>query len=57
MPRTTTAMIVTPRVVTVEETMFVTQYPVTVLMDVNNIGRVLSVTVRKLCYIKDIYIV
>ena len=52
MPRNTTAMTVTPCVVSVEETMFVTQYLVNVLVDVNNIGWVSDVTVRNLCYNK-----
>ena len=50
MPRPTTVMSVTPRVVSVEETIGVTQYLVNVLVDVKNIGRVSNVTVRKLCY-------
>ena len=43
-------MTVTPLVVTVDETIVVTLYLVNVIVDVNNIGRVSNVTVRKLCH-------
>lgn len=44
-PRTTTEVIVTPRVVSVVEMMYVTVWLVTALMDVNHIGRDLGVMV------------
>ena len=44
-PHTTMIVIVTPRVVTVEEMMFVTMWLVTAHMDVNHIGMDQYVTV------------